>query len=122
MGSTKVSFPALHLNRMTPIKNSIQQSGSLSSSTQKDTFSFSIKFKIGDYILVSTPFKLVSACNQIPSGVDVRPRKNKTNKMETEPTSTSNSGKAVSAKVSSSKRRAVNEASDGTIIPYCMID
>ena len=78
VGTSKVAFPALHLNRMIPIKNAIQQSGSMSSfNMNKDSYPYSIKFKIGELTLITQSFKLVSACNQIPDGVDVRPRKNK---------------------------------------------
>lgn len=73
-GQNKVTFPALHLNLMTPIKNSVQQSGFTTSEA-----SFSIKFKIGDLEIFSNPFKLVSAASQIPKGMDVRPRKDKPN-------------------------------------------
>lgn len=91
VGQTRVTFPALHLNRMTPIKNSIQQSG-LSVGPN-----FSITFKVGAASLTSTTFKLVSACNQIPEGIDVRPRKLKEKFPKEEKVS-----KAV-------KRRATNE-------------
>lgn len=72
VGQTRVSFPALHLNRMTPIKNAVQQGGGSLG------HNFCVIFKIGDVSLASNPFKLVSACNQIPEDqVDVRPRKQK---------------------------------------------
>jgi hypothetical protein len=122
VGTNKVSFPALHLNRMTPIKNSVQQSGALSSlsSSQKDAFCYSIRFKIGDLVLVSSTFKLVSACNQIPSGVDVRPRKNKvSSKMEPSDVQPhTQQTKVVATKTSSGKRRATNEAQEGTTHRY----
>lgn len=70
----RVSFPALHLNRMTPIKNTVQQSGAAPGAN------FSIKFKIGNTFFFSNPFKLVSAVNQIPNEEatePMRPRKSK---------------------------------------------
>eukprot|EP01119_Soliformovum_irregulare_P003156 TRINITY_DN1347_c0_g1_i1.p1 TRINITY_DN1347_c0_g1~~TRINITY_DN1347_c0_g1_i1.p1 ORF type:complete len:581 (-),score=129.20 TRINITY_DN1347_c0_g1_i1:20-1762(-) len=76
---TRLSFPALHLNRMTPIKNAVQQNGmSLGSS-------FYIKWKIGNLELISTSFKLVSACNQIPKDEDVRPRPKPKSSTEPQP-------------------------------------
>mmetsp|Transcript_12477 Transcript_12477/g.17283 ORF Transcript_12477/g.17283 Transcript_12477/m.17283 type:complete len:649 (+) Transcript_12477:94-2040(+) len=71
VGQTRVTFPALHLNRMTPIKNTVQQNGASLGPH------FAVTFKIGDFKITSHSFKLVSACNQIPEGVDVRPRKQK---------------------------------------------
>ena len=132
--SNKVTFPALHLNRMTPIKNAIQQSGSFhgnsinsnsSNSNSKDNYPYSVKFKIGDVTIFSTSFKLVSACNQIPSGVgDVRPRKNKTSSKADRdnkeylydstpatPINNNNTGsnKPIASKTTTSKRRATVE-------------
>jgi len=49
IGQTRVSFPALHLNRMTPIKNTVQQSGAtpgailLLNSNAEISFSFQIR-------------------------------------------------------------------------------
>jgi hypothetical protein len=59
VGQTRVIFPALHLNRMTPIKNAVQQSGNSLGPN------FAIIFKVGDFTLLSNTFKLVSACNQV---------------------------------------------------------
>jgi len=70
-GQMHVSFPTLHLNRMTPIKNALNHCGTMCLP------SFSVLFKIGSFSIVSKSFKLVSACNQIPGGIDVRPRKSK---------------------------------------------
>lgn len=65
----KVVFPTLHLNRMTPIKNSISQTSTLS-----NHLVCYVKFRIADFNIVSNAFKLVSACNRIPPDVHVRPR------------------------------------------------
>jgi len=108
VGQTRVSFPALHLNRMTPIKNTVQQSGATPGAN------FAIKFKCGNIVFFSNPFKLVSAVNQIPSedaSEPMRPRKSKQEKgvkSEPEVTHTVSHPKA-SKSTTSGKRRATSE-------------
>lgn len=60
VGQTHITFPALHLNRMTPIKSAVQQGGGSSLG-----HNFAILFKIGNISLISEKFKLLSACSQV---------------------------------------------------------
>lgn len=70
-GQKRISFGALHLNLMTPIKSIVlQHTGSNSMDA-----GFTVKFRIGDVEISTKPFKLVSTVSQIPKGIDVRPRK-----------------------------------------------
>eukprot|EP01117_Protostelium_nocturnum_P008319 TRINITY_DN2971_c0_g1_i2.p1 TRINITY_DN2971_c0_g1~~TRINITY_DN2971_c0_g1_i2.p1 ORF type:complete len:637 (-),score=203.78 TRINITY_DN2971_c0_g1_i2:49-1959(-) len=70
-GQSHIAFPALHLSRMTPIKHALQQAGLTQGSD------YAILFRVDDLELISQPFKLVSACNRIPEGVNMRPRQPK---------------------------------------------
>lgn len=91
---TRLCFSALHLNRMTPIKTAVQQHGSSLGGP------FTIKWKIGELCVFSSPFKLVSAVNQIPEGMEVRPRQKVKEK--------SGAREIKSVKSGGGKRRAVD--------------
>jgi hypothetical protein len=107
---------------MTPIKNVVQN---LSGTTNGSNFA--VKFRIQNLAVTTTAFKLVSAVNQIPQGIDVRPRKSKekTPKGNTTPVSSdmelsspptltpeslvTKPSKATPAATNFTKRRALNE-------------
>ncbi|PRP89576.1 hypothetical protein PROFUN_00840 [Planoprotostelium fungivorum] len=98
-GQTRIAFPALHLSRMTPIKATLQHH-KLSLGP-----GFAVLFEIEEARLISTNFNLVSACNRIPDGMNVRPRKNNKEKE----ISTKSKVSTASTPNKSTKRRAVDD-------------
>jgi len=71
-GHTTLYFTGLKLNKMGPIKTELQLRD-----YKRIPTSFCIQFKIGNKIIFSEPFKLVSSCAQLPQDVRdiVRPTK-----------------------------------------------